>query len=270
MNDAVAESLPEVSAYLDEWLAQVPEMELALVFTGAGRRRSLLWGAVLNQWLISLFEPSDTGVAQAKLSWWAQAMVEMPAKAQHPLIAAFAHDGGNAVDIGMWQGLHQAAAQLAAQEASPADVSVLMDSRQGLARAIAAIEQALWPQAGAGDATSIARSLILWQWRWRAQGELARVGLLPLQLLARHGVRSSEAYGDPASAPTAVRAVWQDLAGELLRLPTPQRGPRLRRIGTRLDTLALKRLQRGDAKPFPTSGLAVLWQCWQGGRGTPA
>ena len=130
--------------------------------------------------------------------------------------------------------------------------------------------QALWPQAGAGDATSIARSLILWQWRWRAQGELARVGLLPLQLLARHGVRSSEAYGEPASAPTAVRAVWQDLAGELLRLPTPHAGPRLRRIGTRLDTLALKRLQRGDAKPFPTSGLAVLWQCWQGGRGTPA
>ena len=270
MSAPVTSTGVDVTAYLDEWLVQAPEMELALVFTGAGRRRSLLWGAILNQWLIAIFEPGDAGVAHAKLSWWAQAMAEAPAKAQHPLIAAFASECGNAVEIGMWQGLHQAAAQLVAQEASPTDVAALIDSRLDLARAIVAIELALWPQAGAGDASSVARSLILWQWRWRTQGEVARVGMLPLNLLARHGLRATEAYGELATAAASVRLFWQDLAGELLRLATPQVGPRLRRICTRLDSLALKRLQRGHAQPFPASGLAVLWQCWQGGRGTPA
>ena len=270
MSASAAEPTADVASFLEDWLTQSPEMDVALVFTGTGRQRSQLWGAVLNQWLGAIFSPSDTSVALAKLSWWAQAIVEESEPSAHPLVAAFLRQCVPAIGVAHWQGLHDAAAQLAALDASPGDIDAMIASRLPVARAIVEIEQALWPQAGAGDAVAVARSLVLWQWRWCVHAEGTRVALVPLQLLARHGVRLNEAFVDPVERSAPVRAVWQDLAGTLLSVPAAIHGPRLRRIRTRLDVLSLKRLHSGHAQPFPASGLDVLWQCWQGGRGTPA
>lgn len=62
-----------IDSHIAKWLAREQEMEAALTFSGAGKHRAMLWGALLNEWLEATFELSDTGVAQVKLAWWGDA-----------------------------------------------------------------------------------------------------------------------------------------------------------------------------------------------------
>ena len=50
----------------------------------------------------------------------------------------------------------------------------------------------------------------------------------------------------------------------------PLAGPRLRRIRSRLDALALARMREARADPFSASGFGLVWQGWRAARGTPA
>lgn len=255
-----------LDSHVEKWLAQEPEMEIALVFAGAGRQRARLWGALENEWLDAVFGLSDPGVAQAKLAWWGESLAV--AGSGHPLVHAFAQETGDAVPAALWQAVTDAALALAGLDTAPADVAALISSRLPLAAALVAVETALWPQAGAGDAQALARSLILRQWRRHRIGELPQPGWLPLQLLARHGLRAQAAYAHEDMA--ASNRLFADLAAALLALPAMAAGPRLRRVRTRFDGRILARLSRGHAKPFSEAGLVVLWQCWRGARGVPA
>ena len=255
-----------VDSHVGKWLTHEPEMEIALVFAGAGRQRARLWGALLNEWLDAVFDVSDPGVAQAKLAWWSESLTV--AGSAHPLVHRFAQETGDTVPATLWLAVTDAALALAAVDTSPADVAALVSSRLPLATALMAVETALWPQAGAGDALALARSLVLRQWRRHRSDALPQPGWLPLQLLARHGLRAQAVYAGEDEV--ASRALFADLAAALLALPALPAGPRLRRIRTRLDGRALARLSRNHAKPFTGAGLALLWQCWRGARGVPA
>lgn len=255
-----------IDSHVAKWLAQEPEMEIALVFTGAGRTRARLWGALVHEWLEAIFGLPDAGVAQAKLAWWGESLASTDSA--HPLIQAFRQDVGTGVTASHWLALTDAALALATLERSPADVSALLASRTPLASALIDIEAVLWPQAGAGDVPSAARSLVLHQWRRHRAGEMPQPGWLPLQLLARHELRAQAAY-QLEDRPACGR-LFSDLASALAQAPAPPAGSRLRRIRTRLDQRTLTRLQAGRERPFPSSGFAVLWHSWQAARGVPA
>lgn len=168
----------------------------------------------------------------------------------------------------MWHDVAHAALELATLDVSPADVSALLATRLPLARALAALETALWPQAGAGSADALARSLVLYQWRGHRHGRTPQPGWLPLQLLARHDLRAQAVHEGRDLA--ASRPLFFDLATALLADAAPLSGPRLRRIRSRLDALALARLRDGHVAPFSASGFGLVWQSWRAARGTPA
>lgn len=257
-----------VDSHIAKWLAREPEMETALAFAGAGKRRAMLWGALLNEWLEATFDLSDTGVAQVKLAWWGDALAKASAESPHPLVRAFAQETGAAVAPSLWRGVAHATLELATLDASPTDVSALLATRLPLARALAAVETALWPQAGAGDAGALARSLVVRQWRGHRRGRAPQPGWLPLQLLARHDLRAQAVY--EGSDVAASQPLFSDLAAALLAEAPPLTGPRLRRIRSRFDALALARLRDGRSEPFSASGFGIVWQCWRAARGAPA
>lgn len=268
---AVSRSRHDASArdgHLGLWLMREPEMDVGRVFAGRGRSLATLWNAVLVEWLEATFMLSDPGVAQAKLAWWGEALLQPPDVAEHPLLRAFLSESAGVVAAAGWRALTNAAITLTALEASPGDVSALLASRHELARAVVAIEDVLWPQCGTGDPVAVARSLLLWQWRWHEPGETARPPWLPLQLLARHGLRTQAAY---AGEDDEVHArLLADLADAVLGLPVREAGPRLRRIRTRLDGQSLRRFAARHPRPFPVSGFGLLRDCWRAARGVPA
>ena len=265
-------SSPDVSVvgvvdnHVAKWLAQEPEMEIALVFTASGRARARLWGALMHEWLDAVFGLSDAGVAQAKLAWWGESLASTDSA--HPLIQAFRQETGAAVSTSHWRVLTDTALSLSILETSPTDVSALLASRMPLAGALVDIETALWPQADAADVPTAARSLVLHQWRRHQAGEMAQPAWLPLQLLARHELRAQAAYA--LEDTTAGSRLFSDLAAALLQTQSAPAGSRLRRIRTRLDDGALARLQTGRKPPFPASGFGVLWHSWQAARGVSA
>ena len=255
----------ESRSHLDKWLAREPEMETARLFLGAERLLAELWGAVLDEWLDACFGLSDPGVARIKLAWWGEALGQAHAESAHPLVRAFALAGGAAVGVEAWARATQAALELADSEGLPADAAALLASRMELARALARIEALLWPQAAQADAAALARSLVLWQRRHHRAGDEPRPDCLPLQLLARSGLRAQEVYARPGESSFA--ALRSDLAAALLGGACAAAGARLRRMRTRLDALALHRLRAGRDPAFPASGLRVLWRCWRAARG---
>lgn len=257
-----------IGSHIEKWLAREPEMRPVLAFAGTGKHRAMLWGALLNEWLEATFELSDAGVAQVKLAWWGDALAKASLESPHPLIRAFAQEAGTDVPASLWHEVAHAAQELATQDASPADVAALLASRLPLARSLAAVETALWPQAGAADAHALARSLVLFQWRGHRHGRTPHPGWLPLQLLARHGQRAQAVY--QGSHVAASQPLFSDLAAALLADAGPLAGPRLRRIRSRLDALALARMREARADPFSASGFGLVWQGWRAARGTPA
>lgn len=251
-------------SHVAKWLAQEPEMDIALVFTASGRAR--LWGALMHEWLDAVFTLSDPGVAQAKLAWWGESLASTDSA--HPLIQAFRHEARDAVTASHWRALTETALSLSTLDASPADVAALLTSRLPLAAALVDIETALWPEAGAADVPTTARSLVLHQWRRHRAGEIAQPAWLPLQLLARHELRAQSAYALEDTA--ACNRLFSDLAAALLQTKSKPAGSRLRRIRTRLDERALARLWVGRKPPFLASGFGVLWHSWQAARGVSA
>lgn len=263
-----AEHAPEVDAtesYVAKWLTHEPEMDIALVFTGADRPRARLWGALLNEWLEAAFELSDSGVAQAKLGWWGEALAQASADSAHPLVRAFALEVGDAVAPALWRDVAHAVGELSTLDTTPVDVGALLESRMPVAKSLSVIEARLWPRAGDVDAQALARHLVLRQWRRHQNDRIAQPGWLPLQLLARHGLRLQEAYTQSDAAPT--QALRVDLANALAAVSLQRGGSRFRRIRTRLDDLALARLGGGGKQSFPRGGFAVLWQSWRAARG---
>lgn len=173
----------ELHEFCAPWLAREPRLALACQFAPAGNARArLLASSVLARELAeAAMSVSDRRVAEAKLGWWAEESARwMQGQPRHPLARGFDAAASAAA---------LARLALAGREwldAPPADdVEALQQRLRILAGASAAL-------AGTGAAAS-------WEPLWLALGlrlsldaRAPLASLLPMDLLARHGLRRSQ------------------------------------------------------------------------------
>jgi hypothetical protein len=231
-------------------------MELASVLCPAPRRGLFrLWGALLNELHASVFEPAEVHVAQARLTWWADALAQPRATpASHPLLRALReHAELERIEAADWRQLGLAALAFASGEDTASDIDALCATQRPFATAIAGVEATLFGGVPAVD--SVVRHQLLRQARL-ALSERMRRPFWPLNLRARHA---------PAADHAAMAA---DLAHALLddaRL-TPA-APLYRRSSDVLDRRAWRSIAARGAGAPPAPGLRLVVPLWRAARG---
>ena len=250
--------MSDAEVYLDEWLAQEPEMELALLFCPLQARRGVaLWGALQRALDHAAFELSEPALAQAKLGWWSEELARgARGEARHPLSREwFAQPETRSLDAAQWAGLASQALAAALDERRPQDVGAAVRRYLPYAEALANAESAVFGGRSAPLALAIERLL-------RQVARPGHVAEWPLQLLARHQV--PRAAIDAAQLP----ALRRDLAGELLALlPATAGAPAYRRMRQALDAWRLRQWHAGRDRRVP-GPLSRLWLLWRAARGT--
>ncbi len=272
MNPATLERIvqdPQAASFVAKWLDAEPEMAVGLTLLPAAERRlAALWGALLNEIAQAALLLRDAGVAQAKLSWWGQALSQEAAASEHPLLRAlFAEPAVAAIPAQEWAHATYAAIELAALDHAPADVDAVFAARLPLAESLARLETRLWPSQPP-HAPDIAVALVLRQWRESAAGEPPRPAFVPLQLLARHDLRMQALHDAPQTQ--VARALFADLSLALARMHGgAAQGSRWRRVRGRFDAQLLQRLANGAEVPFRLPRLASLWWAWRAAASLP-
>lgn len=266
----------EARSFVDKWLRDEPEMDVALGFEPAATRDlAACWGALQHEIFDTAIHARDTGVAQVKLAWWGETLGRgAPQGAAHPLVRALhAHPAAADVPPAAWQAWIRAAHELGAEEDAPSDVAAALALRQHWARAAVSIELRLFDLApdDAGQAATQASAvgLLLRQLRGALQGRTARVPLLPLQLVARHGLRRA---AEPDADDPAQRAAFADLAQALAAaMPGAVRAPRQRRCRVAFDRRLLHALaSQPGAAHTQLPRLRALWTAWRAARAAQA
>ncbi|MBS0214094.1 MAG: hypothetical protein JSR26_13105 [Proteobacteria bacterium] len=250
----------EAAAFIDTWHAREPEMAIAQVFCPRPLRlRFALWGALLMQWREAALELSDPRPTHVKCMWWAEeAAACAQATMRHPLTIALAKP-----DL-PWPILAHAMASMADADTSrPPDRMAAMERVAPLADAIATLESALF-DIQVNDSMRRAVAVHLLGERLRIGRENAEGGLLPLSLLARHGLLAAElstAKGVPAH---------RDWAAELARaLPEHlAQGCLYRRMRGDFDAWRLQEMAAGKTRPLPP--FRALFRAWRCARRIPA
>lgn len=246
-----------IAQFVAKWQRREPEMAQAEPFCApALRPRYRAWGALVHELREAAFELSDPRVSQVKGQWWAEELVGLAGgRARHPVTGPLA---GLAAD---WAGLAQALLATTLEDSRPADAGQALARLQPLAQALARVEAAVFDaEAGAADERAIAVHLLL----HRLPEGLAAddQALLPLNLLARHGLTAAEVAagrGEP---------LLRDWAGELLAaLPAPRHPVLYRRLRSGFDRARLARLAAGRGFD-PPAPLATLWRAWRLARAT--
>jgi hypothetical protein len=174
---------PELLEFCVPWLAREPRLLLACQFAPAGSRRErFLAGCVLARELAeAAMSVSDRRVAEAKLGWWSEESAAWSSnRPRHPLARGFDPGGGaNAL----------AALTLASREwldAPPAEnVEALLQQLRRLATASAELDGG-----SVVDPWSSLWLAIVLRLSLDARAPLANA--LPLDLMARHGLRRSQ------------------------------------------------------------------------------
>jgi hypothetical protein len=244
--------------FVEKWLAREPEMRFAdPFFAPVDRARARAWGALLHELRESMFELGDPGVARAKTAWWAEELLRAQAgEPRHPVTASLPSDAP-------WQALARAIVALPADAERSATTAEAIARLEPAARAMCAVEAALFgAQADADAARSVAAHWLLHRLpRGLADDDLAR---LPMHLLARHALTA----GDLPTAKS--RPLLRDWGAELLAaapLPLSPATAFFRRARHRLDRQRLRALAR-TGLPSPPSPPGALWQAWRAARGS--
>lgn len=262
---------PQARSFVDKWLVQEPEMEFALLFVPApARALAACWGALQNELFDAMSQPRDAGVAQVKLAWWGEALARGAGDAAaHPLVRAlFGHAAVGRVPADDWRTLVHAALQLGTHDATPVDVPDALRVRTAYAEAIVDLDAQLFaatPSNGAAAAVSV--GLLLRQLRAALRGRAARVPVVPLQLLARHGRRAAAFDARPLDAAGA--SLLADFARALeTSLPHGVGGSAMLRCRGRFDGRLLRAIAaRPAAESAELSRWNALWTAWRAARG---
>ena len=173
----------ELAEFCAPWLAREPRLLLACQFAPAGARRArLLANCVLARELAeAVMTVSDRRIAEAKLGWWAdEAAAWSAGRPRHPLARGF--DPGSGADA-------LAALTLASREwldAPPAEnVESLLQQLRGLATVSADLD-------GGGLVDPWSSLWLAIALRLSLDSRVALASALPLDLMARHGLRRSQ------------------------------------------------------------------------------
>jgi hypothetical protein len=256
----------DAQPYVDKWLAREPEMRLADVFAVREQRAALqLWWTLLNEIDEAVSELREVSVAQAKLAWWGDELLQGTAgEARHPLVRAlFAVEAARRVPAECWSELALAAIAAAQDDATPIDVDGLVRARMPLASAIATVETMVFDAAAtAADIAVAARVRAL----RRALITRAAVRLpIPLALVARHQRAQLDLSNPGAERETA--PLIADLAQGLLdALDAPAAGTSYRRARRLHDIHLLRSWSRQSTARFEIARLASLRLHWRAAR----
>ncbi|HTD29001.1 MAG TPA: hypothetical protein VK660_06385 [Xanthomonadaceae bacterium] len=262
--DRVASDASAIAAFIAKWRAREPEMAFAEVFCPRPQRaRFALWGALLFELREAAFELSDTRPTEVKCAWWADEVLRCAQAApRHPLTQALA-----APQL-PWSALASGLITVAEGDASrPADRAAALAAVAPLAEGIARVEAALFvagkPCTSAAIAASPAVAAHLLCERLRTGLTAADGGRVPLSLLARHGLSSSELV-----QPQGARAV-SDWAAELASVYPSDLGDAVlfRRSRAAFDSWYLRARATGRFRGMHSlSMLGVAWRSARQGR----
>ncbi|HEX5756105.1 MAG TPA: hypothetical protein VFY12_07120 [Arenimonas sp.] len=240
--------------HVGKWHRREPEMALAEVFCPAAeRQRFRAWGALQFELREAVFELSDPRVTAVKTSWWAETLLALgKGQGRHPLTEALL---GVAAP---WSALARSVLDTPQQPQRPGDGEAALAAMRPLAQAIAEVEAALF-EAQPAAADVVAVHLLLQRLPAGLSAEDA--GRVPLHLLARHQLRSSD-LPSAGSEP-----LLRDWAVEL-KARLPARLPRAclyRRLRCAFDGARLQRLAGGRGFA-PPSALSTVWRGWRAAR----
>ena len=210
-------TLPPLDAYTADTLEREPGLALAMRFAAPDERTPLLGTAVLMRELLQIaIGSSDVRVAEVKLGWWREEAQRWSMGAlRHPLAQAF-----DAVEVAPTVGVLVGEVSRWLDGSSSAHAAALGQRLAPAARALADL---------ARSSSDVWRHLLLAAALRQPSGEALLFNVLPLDLIARHGVRR----GDASNREKAL----VDLAAALLALPMPS--------GESRGTRALLSVERG-------------------------
>jgi hypothetical protein len=256
----------EAQPYVDKWLAREPEMRVAEAFAARERRELLqLWSTLLNEIEEAVAELREVSVAQAKLAWWGDELLQAThGGARHPLVRAlFGIEAVRNVPAERWSDLALAAIAAAQDEAIPIDVDGLIRARMPLASAIATVEATLFDAAViAADIAVAARVRAL----RRALITRAAVRLpIPMTLVARH--QRAQLDLSPETPDRDASALIADLAQGLLGgFDAPATGNSHRRARRLHDIDLLRSWSQRSIHRTEIPRLTSLWLHWRAAR----
>lgn len=248
-----------LAGYLGTWRDAEPQCAIAWLFLRPDERtRFGALAALLFEWRKVIREVREPQVAAVRLGWWREELPRAAAGSpQHPLTQAlFGDPRARAIPLRYWAAGIDAAV-LALDAAPPADFAAQRDAARPLASAAADLETRLWfrPDTGSLRAAAVATLGELVGALRSLPAEAARGRtVLPMNLLARHGLTIGDLATDGPARRTALRDQIVDLARELAaaaRLPGPLSV--FGAVRMQHDLATLQRAVRAD------DPLAALW-----------
>lgn len=230
--------------FAGKWRARWPEWSVAEVFVPRTQRAvAVAWAALQQEFADAAWGGSDALPGEAKLGWWMEELHGwQQGRRRHPLGVSLQRQSAP------WDVLAAALPSLRDSRERPGDRNEAFDSLLPIARAIAAIDAALFEpmpgQLAEAAVPAIVSSLL--EARRVLQGDAA----VPLSVVARATARPGE--GAAAEWSRELLAQWPRRGGATVP----------RRLWT---ALARTRLQRGDAAR-PLSPWTALLAAWRGAR----
>jgi hypothetical protein len=263
-------------SHFQRW-QDVPEIVMSLIFCPADQRqRWQLMSALMCELLEAAFGLSDERPARVKLEWWQQeAEAACRASPQHPLTAAL--DELGEVDF---SALPEAILALleGLDSARPANFEALMQQHLQWSLALARMLQGKSAHSTevSGNAAALAYWSVFWQLRYAMKANRYGPGVLPMDLAARHQLRSKQlSEASEAASTQAVRALLQQfvdwplsnrMTAEMAALHAATRAQAQHAARHWLPTQhsALLGERYSSLRLRPRFGM--LWQCWRAAR----
>lgn len=244
----------ELLEFCSPWLAREPRLLLACQFAPVGNRRErFLASCVLVRELAeAAMTVSDRRVADAKLAWWVdESMAWSAAQPRHPLVRGF--DPASAAGP---------LATLALAGRDWLDVPPA-ETVEGVLLQLGPLARASADLAGAGPADAWTRLWLALALRLSLDARAPLASVLPLDLMARHGLRRSQW---PELDNTRRLPLLADLAQRLPLAGALPGDPALAALAT-LERRWLQRLARTTADGI---GFLDTFAAWRAARAATA
>lgn len=241
-----------LEGFLDKWRARWPEWPVAEAFVPpAQRATAVAWFALLQEFEDAMNIAGDPLPADAKLAWWGEELRDWSRRrSRHPL--------GRVLEplSAPWNELADALPVLIEARAQPADEAAAFAQWAEFARALGAVEDAVFAVAGGastGGATEGGGRAA------QARSEAIAAQWLAARLLAA-GAAAAPASLAQSSAAWAGR-LRQRWPARIAAAPVPGR------LRSALGRARLRSLRDGVEGVPPLSPLRTLWLGWRAARG---
>ena len=229
-----------LDSFLDKWRTHWPEWRVVEVFVPESQRLlAVAWFSLLQEFADGMNIAGDPLPADAKLAWWGEELRDwQQQRSRHPL--------GRVLEPhrAPWFELAEALPVLQRLRERPRDAAEVDELVRPLAKAIAAVEAALFCASSSAESVQVIQA----QWLF-ARLESAGVAALPLQMPV--GVEASQ-----AAWAKHLRQQWPTLKG----------GAIARRLWSALALSRLQRFTTAEAGTAPLSPASALWRGWRAAR----